>query len=163
MADKYYKQKRDWYLRNKDKYKKYHREWYLRHKSEQAQRTKAWRLVNKERQGEYKRRYQEKHPDRVRASAKKSREIHGTEYTHRRKARLRNNGGSFTPTEWKNLCEKYGYVCLCCGEKKPLTIDHVIPLSVGGTNYISNIQPLCERCNKSKGVKVIDYRGTSKS
>jgi 5-methylcytosine-specific restriction endonuclease McrA len=39
-----------------------------------------------------------------------------------------------------------------------LTVDHVIPLSVGGTNWLKNLQPLCSSCNSSKHTKHIDYR-----
>lgn len=80
--------------------------------------------------------------------------------THKR--RMQNpSGGDFTPEEWYDLCAKYNFRCLCCGIRKPLTIDHVIPISQGGSNHISNIQPLCAWCNGSKGVKIIDYRPTS--
>lgn len=66
--------------------------------------------------------------------------------------------GSFTLQEWRALCAYYDHRCLCCGERKPLTIDHVIPISKGGANTIDNIQPLCDYCNKSKQDKSIDYR-----
>jgi 5-methylcytosine-specific restriction endonuclease McrA len=47
---------------------------------------------------------------------------------------------------------------LCCKQEKPLTIDHVVPLSLGGSNSIDNLQPLCHQCNSRKGTRIIDYR-----
>ena len=70
-----------------------------------------------------------------------------------------NAEGSYTAEEFLALCEKYGNVCLRCGSGDfPLTPDHVIPLSLGGSNWISNIQPLCRRCNSRKNMRIIDHR-----
>lgn len=69
--------------------------------------------------------------------------------------------GSYSALEWQTLCRKYDYRCLRCGKREPdikLTVDHIIPTSRGGTNYIDNIQPLCGECNSSKGTNTIDYR-----
>lgn len=56
--------------------------------------------------------------------------------------------------EFKKLCEKYNWTCPCCGLKtKKLTQDHIVPLSKGGIDDISNIQPLCKMCNRTKGNK----------
>ena len=54
-----------------------------------------------------------------------------------------------------------GYVCYGCGRKclksapnnHPLqaTIDHVIPLSKGGTHEYANVRTMCRQCNVSKG------------
>lgn len=74
---------------------------------------------------------------------------------HRRRVSIK---GEFSAQEWKELCEKYDNRCLCCGEKKALEIDHVLPVSKGGANTIDNLQPLCVSCNRSKGTKHIDYR-----
>lgn len=60
--------------------------------------------------------------------------------------------------EFKELCDAYGNICLRCGEEKPLSVDHVIPLCDGGSNSIDNIQPLCVDCNCIKGRKATDYR-----
>jgi hypothetical protein len=75
-----------------------------------------------------------------------------------RAERMKQNGGSHTKIEWMNLCRKYKYTCLACGERKPLTEDHIVPVSLGGTDDIDNIQPLCLECNSRKNAKYIDYR-----
>lgn len=49
--------------------------------------------------------------------------------------------------------------CLRCGASSRLTVDHVIPLSRGGTNDSANLQTLCRKCNASKGNRTCDdYR-----
>jgi 5-methylcytosine-specific restriction endonuclease McrA len=45
----------------------------------------------------------------------------------------------------------FGRNCLKCGNTNDLTVDHIVPLSRGGSNYIYNLQPLCKRCNSIKG------------
>jgi hypothetical protein len=69
--------------------------------------------------------------------------------------------GNCTGAQWTMLKEFYGNMCLCCGihdSVSRLTMDHVIPLSKGGSNYVTNIQPLCKSCNCKKRDKHIDYR-----
>ncbi len=81
--------------------------------------------------------------------------------TNRHRARKRGNGGSYTAKQWQDLKAQYGNKCLCCGTpegERPLTIDHVIPVSLGGPNNIGNAQPLCQICNSAKGAKSTDYR-----
>ncbi len=44
-------------------------------------------------------------------------------------------------------------ICYYCGAKvgsKNLTMDHVIPLSRGGTSSRDNIVPACKECNNKK-------------
>lgn len=64
----------------------------------------------------------------------------------------------YTKAEWRALCVQYNNLCLCCGKRRPLAADHVIPLYSGGSDDISNIQPLCKSCNSKKGTQAIDYR-----
>lgn len=75
-------------------------------------------------------------------------------YVRVRQARLRGAEGRFTPTEWRARYELYGGCCAYCS--KPLsfrsaTMDHVIPISKGGSNWPENLVPACGTCNKSKG------------
>lgn len=43
--------------------------------------------------------------------------------------------------------------CVYCGRFIPfdeMTIDHIVPLSKGGTNYEKNLQCCCKECNLMK-------------
>ena len=79
-------------------------------------------------------------------------------YYSKRRAQRIGNGGEYTIEEWHELCERCDNRCLCCGEVKPLTVDHIIPVSQGGTSNIDNIQPLCLSCNSRKGAEIANYR-----
>ena len=68
--------------------------------------------------------------------------------------------GQHTAAEWDALRELYGNQCLRCGSTDQLTKDHIIPLSEGGSDSASNLQPLCLPCNSWKGARIIDFRPT---
>lgn len=59
--------------------------------------------------------------------------------------------GELTSKDWNKVLEKYNHTCANCGSEDNLTIDHIVPLSMGGTNTSDNIQPLCKSCNSKKG------------
>lgn len=82
-------------------------------------------------------------------------------YQQRKRARRRGNGGKLSNEEWETIKAQYGNKCLGCGTPESevlLTIDHIIPISKGGRNDASNVQPLCQSCNSRKHAKTIDYR-----
>jgi 5-methylcytosine-specific restriction endonuclease McrA len=40
--------------------------------------------------------------------------------------------------------------CATCGSKDDLTVDHIMPISKGGTHERTNLQCLCRKCNEDK-------------
>lgn len=79
----------------------------------------------------------------------------------------RNSPGSFTKEEWDNKLKEYDYKCAYCGISEiellkitgmGLTIDHIIPISKGGTSNIDNLQPLCKKCNCRKSNKLLKVK-----
>lgn len=53
-------------------------------------------------------------------------------------------------TTKKIVFTRDGGICQCCGSSLNLEYDHIIPFSCGGANTPSNIQLLCQKCNRSK-------------
>lgn len=48
---------------------------------------------------------------------------------------------------------EFSHCCAYCGATGDLHIEHVIPISKGGTHVLSNLVPACQSCNYSKGAK----------
>jgi len=140
---------RKWYADNKERAKENRRKRYLQNTEIERERNSKWKAEHKEQHREGSRRWQANHPENVKARS------------HNRRAQIKASDGKFTALEWRALKEFYGFACLCCGRREPeikLTPDHVLPLVLGGSNSIDNIQPLCLSCNSRKGAKHIDYR-----
>jgi hypothetical protein len=52
----------------------------------------------------------------------------------------------------KRPITRLGYPCHYCNSRaKPLTLDHIVPRSRGGTNDYRNLVAACKRCNQDKG------------
>ena len=74
-----------------------------------------------------------------------------------RLARAREKG-THTKEQWEELRDAFGR-CLRCGDtESALQKDHIIPLYQGGSDCVTNIQPLCKSCNCSKGPDRTDHR-----
>lgn len=70
-------------------------------------------------------------------------------YMAKKKAAIVN----FTPQRWLEACEAFDYKCAYCGASHNLTMEHVMPVSKGGSTTPNNIVPACKSCNSSKGAK----------
>jgi hypothetical protein len=58
------------------------------------------------------------------------------------------------------VLERDGFTCRYCkrkseGDPLPLEIDHLIPVSKGGSNDIQNLVTACRDCNRGKSAKII--------
>jgi len=128
--------KKRWAAENEDSVSVSRRKHYESNRDEVIARSKEWA---------------ENNPERVRQAK--------TNNLRKRRAARHASRGNFTVEEFKELCESYGNKCLACGDTEAvLEADHVVPLRKGGSDSISNIQPLCGSCNRKKFVTIIDYR-----
>lgn len=77
-----------------------------------------------------------------------------------RSARLREarQKGTHTEAEWLSLVQVANGICPRCQKQtNHFDKDHVISVYQGGSDSIGNIQPLCAKCNASKGPEMIDF------
>ena len=91
-----------------------------------------------------------KNPERVKVNAKVG--------YHKRRARIVEVGGSFTAEDIRNMYTSQGargYYCSVSIEDK-YEIEHMTPISKGGSNWIDNICLACVQCNRSKHVQTAE-------
>lgn len=55
--------------------------------------------------------------------------------------------GRLTAQQVVWIYEYYDHKCKDCGATEKLTLDHVKPLSYGGSNWPANLQVVCQWCN----------------
>lgn len=110
----------------------------------ECHRLKLWAKDNYEKNRDHRialaSAYQKNNPDKVRVR------------NRNRLARRKGAEGTHTLSETLELLEKQDSKCACCDVPLDDTrhLDHIIPLSKGGSNWIHNLQWLCPFCNVSK-------------
>lgn len=151
--------KKEHYQKNKERIKKRVRDRRKNNlekvKGEERRKHHKYKHITKEKRKDY---FAEYHPrykrsERGLETARRS--------NQKRRAWRIGNGGEYTKEELDLLREAHAGVCPACGRKEPfpgkrpkLTIDHITPLSKGGTNNIENIQLMCLSCNVMKNNKL---------
>ena len=117
------------------------------------------RLKNKE--------WREKNPERTKQWYKKN-PGEASRAVMRRRAKKRSNG--YEKYSDKDVIEMYGIVCYLCNKeiditlsrkvgserwRESLQIDHVIPVSKGGPDFLNNVRPTHASCNNLKNDTII--------
>ena len=176
---KYYKQ---YYEANPEYIKEYHKQYYENNSEYIKERNKQWREANPEYNKERNKQYYENNSEYIKERNKQWREANpeynkqwreaNPEYNkqyyennrerkneiarkanHKRRAKLKSNGGEYTLEQWNECLEFFDYTCAYSGaelNKDNTNIEHIIPISKGGTNDITNIVPALDSVNKSK-------------
>ncbi len=148
-----------------------HKRWNATHKEHNKAYRKTYWAANPERLAQVRKNYRRLHQKELRKSyakwyaANREEQLksrrkyyanHRAEYRRhklkRKHAEKLNRGRSYAVWE-RELRSKRTFVCYWCGERKPiclLHIDHVIPVSKGGADCISNVVPSCAHCNIAK-------------
>lgn len=85
--------------------------------------------------------WQKAHPELVRIYKKMNR--------HRRRAAI--NGARVPARFVIRLFESFEGRCAYCRDRPAAHIDHIYPLSKGGSHAVENLAPACAKCNLSKG------------
>lgn len=106
----------------------------------ERRRCARWHQENKELVRESRARRNKANPDRNRADC------------HRRRARKRHAKGTHTCADIQAQYQRQKGHCYWCGKRldKTYNVDHVIPLSRGGSNWPSNLVIACRDCNNHK-------------
>jgi 5-methylcytosine-specific restriction endonuclease McrA len=102
--------------------------------------------------------HKERHPNKVKAGNDARRKSNPDSFRDSAKLyrdRQRAAEGSHTAADIRRIHAEQGGKCACCGT--PLSydyhVDHIMPLTLGGSNWPDNLQALCEFCNISKNAK----------
>lgn len=149
---------KNWQIRNAEKFRNANQGWKKSHKKQRNEQNKKWAKAHPDKRRKTYSAWREKNPDYGKNWRKNNKEKI-RHYAQTRRARVLGNGGELTIDEWFAILDFYGHKCLCCGRQDvKLTIDHVVPIFLGGKHSADNIQPLCGPCNSRKKDKHIDYR-----
>ncbi len=132
----------------------------------------AWKEKNLEKEREYKRKWNEENAEKERLRrAKHYRENRDSVlainaewsrnnrdkrrmHTHNRRARKQAASGYATHEQVQARIDYYGRKCIYCGGPYE-SIEHLFPLSKGGTNWPANLAPSCLSCNSTKAAKTV--------
>lgn len=118
--------------------------YYAKNRDKERERLDRWNAANPDSVKERVKRWAQENRDKRRAS-----EL-------RRRAQKRQSGGDHTAADIQRQCKAQKGKCYYCGVKvgDGYHVDHVVPLSRGGSNGPENIVIACPSCNSRKHDKL---------
>ena len=171
----------EWYADNKKKRRSSARNWYINNRERVNQATTDRRRLNPEKARESRKRYYETHKDEIKAKEhkrfsenkersallhriwRKSHKEYSAIWARRYRARKFSAEGSHSIKDVSLILKNQSYKCWWCGKSvksKKYHVDHIIPLSKGGSDNAANLCIACPECNMSKGSKTSqEYAG----
>jgi 5-methylcytosine-specific restriction endonuclease McrA len=133
-----------WYYDNIEQAREYRKQQYAQNREQAIEDARRWREENPERYRATMRRYKRKH-------YRENREAYRV-YVRNRRARLAEVDGSHSVEDIETMYHQQNGLCHYCGAsiEDGYHVDHVIPLSRGGSNSPDNLVLACPHCNLSK-------------
>lgn len=126
---------------------------YYKHHERNKKKQRGYERKNKDKIVEYHKRYYIKNKDiyhkRYKENYQKNKEGY-IRRTLKRQAIIRKLDSSLTGEQWIACKNHFDNKCAYCGEFKPLSKDHFIPLTKNGEFTNNNIIPACKSCNSCK-------------
>ncbi len=179
---------RNYRKENPERIRTRHRRWYAENLDKERKRCRVRYLLHREKLCNEAREYRKAHPDAVRKAWTKYYKEHKEYYAelrrkwhqrhphkygiyrHNRRARLKENGGTYTEKEindlylwqqghchycsdWLYKSDVLSYLGVLIHGKETYHIEHKTPVARHGSNYISNIALSCPDCNGEKNNK----------
>jgi 5-methylcytosine-specific restriction endonuclease McrA len=145
------------YLKDPEYHKEKSRRYYHANKEWCRRRQREYRAQHPAQHNASNRKYNARHRNKCRLRLQRWRrehpEMNAAAKLRRRALELNADGAWYITGEMiEERKELYGNLCYICGA--PATeIDHVKPLSRGGSNYPCNLRPICRSCNSRKNNK----------
>lgn len=122
----------------------YNAAYHAAHREEERARVAAWAAAHREEVNARTAAYHAAHPEQNRA------------HTRNRRARLRCAPGTHTAADVAAQYLRQHGRCYWCGAKvaKEYHVDHVFPVTKGGSNGPDNLVVTCPTCNLSKAARL---------